>query len=208
MVLHRIWVIDTFFNEEGFYIWQLLELHSKLYCWLLSSYMEYLHLFFQPNISYWKVFGLTNTRMALNNDTILFHFQKFISWISLTLPKKGQRNFKNQVITLFVGLVWFGLVWFGLVPNQSLFGLVWFYAIPIIVGYLMPNPVFTYIPNIWFLNTFFKYTQLNNQTIFILTIQFRINWSITMYHYQFNLTSVICSNTVKGSNSSISNNSI
>ena len=30
--------------------------------------------------------------------------------------------------------------------------LVWFYAISTIVGYLMPNPVFTYILNTWFVN--------------------------------------------------------
>ena len=40
-----------------------------------------------------------------------------------------------------------GLVWFGLVG---------FYGISIIVGYLMPNPVFTYILNIWFVNTFWR----------------------------------------------------
>ena len=34
----------------------------------------------------------------------------------------------------------FGLVWFGL---------VWFYDISTIVGYLMPNPVFTYKLNIY-----------------------------------------------------------
>ena len=36
----------------------------------------------------------------------------------------------------------------------SLFGLVWFYGISTIIGYLMPNPFYTYISNIWFLNTF------------------------------------------------------
>ena len=40
---------------------------------------------------------------------------------------------------------------------------VWFYGISIIVGYLMPNPVFKYILDIWFLNTVCKYTQLNHQ---------------------------------------------
>ena len=34
------------------------------------------------------------------------------------------------------------------------FGLVGFYGISIIVGYLMSNPLYTYIFNIWFLNTF------------------------------------------------------
>ena len=30
------------------------------------------------------------------------------------------------------------------------FGWVWFYSISTIVGYLMPNPLYTYILNIWF----------------------------------------------------------
>ena len=38
-----------------------------------------------------------------------------------------------------LGLVWFGLVWLGWVR---------FYGISTIVGYLMPNPLYTYILNI------------------------------------------------------------
>ena len=33
------------------------------------------------------------------------------------------------------------------------FGLFWFYGISTIVGYLMPNPVYTYISNIYDLQT-------------------------------------------------------
>ena len=32
---------------------------------------------------------------------------------------------------------------------MCLFGLVWFYGISTIVGYLMPNPLYTYILNIY-----------------------------------------------------------
>ena len=32
---------------------------------------------------------------------------------------------------------------------ENLFGLVWFYAISTIVGYLMPNPLYTYVLNIY-----------------------------------------------------------
>ncbi len=52
----------------------------------------------------------------------------------------------------------------------------------------MPNPVFTYTLNIWFVNTCCRYTQQNDQTVLILTIQFSISqqsWmvpSIAMYH--------------------------
>ena len=44
--------------------------------------------------------------------------------------------------------------------KRKMFGLVWFcwvgfYDISTIIGYLMPNPVYTYILNhIWFVNTF------------------------------------------------------
>ena len=51
------------------------------------------------------------------------------------------------------------------------FGLVGFCGISSIVGYLKPNHVFTCILTIFFVNT---YTQLNNQTVLFLTIQFSI----------------------------------
>ena len=35
------------------------------------------------------------------------------------------------------------------------FGLVWFSRISTMIGYLMPNSVFAFILNIWFVNTFF-----------------------------------------------------
>ena len=47
----------------------------------------------------------------------------------------------------------------------QLFGLIGFYSISTLVGYLMPNPLFIYILGIWVVNTFFRYTQLNDQTI-------------------------------------------
>ena len=55
------------------------------------------------------------------------------------------------------------------------FCLVWFYGWAIIVGYLMWNPVFIYILNIWFVNTFCRYTQLKDQTVLFLTIQFSLS---------------------------------
>ena len=35
------------------------------------------------------------------------------------------------------------------------FGLIWFYGISTIVGYLMPNPVFTYVLNLYDLEAHF-----------------------------------------------------
>ena len=49
------------------------------------------------------------------------------------------------------------------------------YGISTIVDYSMPNSLFTYILNIWFVNTFCRYTQLNGQTVLFLTIQFSIS---------------------------------
>ena len=50
------------------------------------------------------------------------------------------------------------------------------YGISTIVGYLMPNPVFTYLLNIWFVNTFCRYMQLNDQTVPFLTISSSSSW--------------------------------
>ena len=52
----------------------------------------------------------------------------------------------------------------------------------------MPNPKLTYALNLGFMNTFNRYTQLNDQTALFLTNQFNISQqskmvpSIAMYH--------------------------
>ena len=56
--------------------------------------------------------------------------------------------------------------------EKKWFCLLWFYGISTIIGYLMSNPVFTYILDI--VNTFCRYTRLNDQTVLLLTIQFNI----------------------------------
>ena len=53
----------------------------------------------------------------------------------------------------------------------GLLSLLWFYGISTIVDYLMPNAVFT---NIWFVNLFCRYIQLNDQTLLFQTMQFSI----------------------------------
>ena len=62
--------------------------------------------------------------------------------------------------------------------------LVWFDGISTIIGYLMPNPVFTYILSIWFGNAFCRYTQLKDQTVLFITIQFNI---ICLFAYSLNV---------------------
>ena len=59
----------------------------------------------------------------------------------------------------------------------KVFGFVLFYGISTIVGYLMSNYAFTYIINIRFVNTFCRYTYLNDQTAIFLTIKFSISRS-------------------------------
>ena len=77
------------------------------------------------------------------------------------------RMLKSAALRCF----WFGLVYYidkalkyegdGLhYPNFNLPYLVWFYDKSTIVGYLMPNSIFTHILNIWLINTFCWYTQL------------------------------------------------
>ena len=54
----------------------------------------------------------------------------------------------------------------------------------------MPSSVCTYILNTWFVNTFWSYTQLNDQTILFLTIQFSICYFfvLSLNVEQFHLT--------------------
>ena len=50
------------------------------------------------------------------------------------------------ILTLDFRFIWF-IKFSSSLSLKDLFGLIWFYGISIIVGYLMPNPVFTYILN-------------------------------------------------------------
>ena len=76
----------------------------------------------------------------------------------------------------------------------NIYDLVWFgfYGKSTIVGYLISNPVFTYILITWFINLFCRYIQLKDQTVLFLTIQFSISHqnqivpSVAVYHKQFN----------------------
>ena len=91
-------------------------------------------------------------------------------------------------------------------------GLVWFYGMSTIVGYAMPNPVYTYILDIYDLETQVKkvkwfqvllcitnnsikhqsfiYSQLNDETVLFLTIQFSIShfFALSLFVKQFYLT--------------------
>ena len=53
----------------------------------------------------------------------------------------------------------------------------------LVVGYLIPNSVFTYILDIWFISTSCRDTQLNDQTVLFLTILHKsAKLTGSMYH--------------------------
>ena len=74
-----------------------------------------------------------------------------------------------KILILFLNLFYFyfericELCWIGLNGNST------------IVAYSTPNSAFTCILNLWFVNTFSWYTQLNEQTVLFPTIQFSIS---------------------------------
>ena len=65
-------------------------------------------------------------------------------------------------------------------PHLVWFALLWFYGISTIVGYVMLNPVFTYI---WFFNTFYRYKQINDRTVLFLTVRF--SFSASKYYHVY-----------------------
>ena len=60
---------------------------------------------------------------------------------------------------------------------SNMYDLVWFYCISTLAGSLMPIPVFTYILDIQLVNISSRYTQLNDQIVLFLTIQFSLSQS-------------------------------
>ena len=67
------------------------------------------------------------------------------------------------------------------------FGLVWFYGISTTVGYLMPNPIYTYI-----LNIYMMCKHICREHSFLHTVK----WFQVLLYNSYNLTSVICLRTV------------
>ena len=57
------------------------------------------------------------------------------------------------------------IFWYAIKPNQT----VWFYGISTIVGYLKPNPVYTYILNIYMIcKPILQITFLNEPELFFM----------------------------------------
>ena len=101
----------------------------------------------------------TSTPLLITNFSLEIHTWRHCQALKI----------KNvSVLSTELRTCWLYLLQRDKIPPQG----VWFGSISTFVGYLMPHPVFTYVLNIWFVNTFF--------------------WI----------------HTIKGSKSSISNNSI
>ena len=109
------------------------------------------------------------------NDQGLFILQATeANKASSTRRVSGELGISQSCVVCHLHLdksIWSNRIVFHVPKYCKNFSLVWFYDISSNGGYLMPNPVFTYILNIGFVNTFLIHT-------------------------------------IKGSNSSISNNSI
>ena len=90
----------------------------------------------------------------------------------------------------FLTLVVTSLIPIDYASMPSQISLLRFYGEWTIVCYLMPNSVYTYISNAWFVNTFSRYTQLNYQTVLFQAIQFSIShlFSLSLIVKQFYLT--------------------
>ena len=91
---------------------------------------------------------------------IYWIYRNWFGWILWDINRCRLSNAKS-FLYLFIKYIWFGLVLFYWIFNHCRvfntkpflylyikyigFGLVWFYGISTIVGYLRPNPLYTYI---------------------------------------------------------------
>ena len=144
-------------------------------------------------ILFGRVLWHINHCRLFNAKSSLYTYIKYMVWLGgivWLINHCELVNVKSSLyIYIYIYIYIYDLVWFAYqpcwlfndIPSLYIyikyigFGLVWFYGISTIVGYLMPYPVFTYISNIWFVNAFFRYTQLMAQTVLFRTIQFSIN---------------------------------
>ena len=87
------------------------------------------------------IYGSNNKRCGKNSNRIIF-FIKFrcLHTLLFFLFYNGKHRMRNNIV--------------GLNKLRIFFGLVCFYGISAIVSHLMLNPFYSYIQDIWFLNTF------------------------------------------------------
>ena len=134
--------------------------------------------------------------LSFNTKTLWYIYIKYI-WFGLVLWHINHCRLFNvkSSFYMYIKYVWFGLVgWFLWYINycwlfnakSSLyiyikyteFGLVEFCGISTIVGYLMPDPLNTYILNIWFVNIL-VITFLNKPEFLFCTVKwfYSVKWS-------------------------------
>ena len=105
---------------------------------------------------------------------------------------------------IYIKYIWFGFGWvlwhinhcrlFNTLSSFSYikyvgFGLVDFHGISTIVGYLMPNPLYTYISNIYMIwKPILLITSLNKPELYLHSVK----WLQVSLYNSHNLTSVIC----------------
>ena len=99
--------------------------------------------------------------LSLNRSHLTFFLLVYlVGWVLWHINHCWLFNVKSSLY-IYIKCIWFGL--FG------------FYGISTILIYLMSNPVFTYVFNRWFENTFCRYIRLNDPIVLFLTIQFFIS---------------------------------
>ena len=115
-------------------------------------------------------------KMYKNN---IVNFQES-TWILNACTKKVWKLIEYPTYLYILGYMLFDL----------LVVLIGFNGISTIVEYLMPNSGFTFTFDSWFVNTFCRYTQQNDQTVRLLIIQLSIgrSFAFSLKVKQFNYT--------------------
>ena len=126
-------------------------------------------------------------------------------WIGLVLWHINHYWLFNAKYCLYIYIKYIWLVWFYgistiigyLMPNTvytcilNIYDWFWFYGISTSIGYLIPNIVHTYILNIYMIfNHLFLITFLNEPELFFFL--HKVKWFQVFLCSNNNLTSVIC----------------
>ena len=74
------------------------------------------------------------------------HFRMWLLYSKLSFSKVGLLTFVNRAPKIRIFSAFFCVIWWCI--SIVWFGLIWFYGISTILGYLMRNPVCTFILNI------------------------------------------------------------
>ena len=127
---------------------------SMWFCWYCRKGPDFADTLLQNSLHKSKISLYIYIYIYIYNDTsmvcLLLHCVLHLTTI-----------IRQKISSIFILIMW-----------QKMFGLVWFYSISTIVGYLI---LYIHILNIWLVNAFCTYTQLNDKPVLFLTIQFSIS---------------------------------